>query len=273
MSNAEKTVSIRRIAIALGSEAPEARALDRIARLAAGMQAEMAGLFVEDIDLLHLAALPFAAEFCRFTQRHRPLQSAEMERQLRIQAAAARRALAAAAERAGVKWSFRVTRGSVVALLLRAAAEVDLLALGASRRFLLRERDLGFAVEAAAHRALRAEAADRPVVVVCDATAAGKRALEVARDLADADGRALTVLLVAPDRQAVEQLHRDAALRIGERKAQYRQVVEPAVGTLLTAVRSQNAAMLVLPTSQPVLETSAFRLLREALTCPALLVR
>jgi hypothetical protein len=273
LSNADNAVRIRRIAVALGSEAPDARALDRIARLAAGMEAEIAGLFVEDIDLLHLAALPFAAEFCRFTRRHRPLQGAELERQLRIQAAAAQQALAAAAERAGVKWSFRVSRGSVAALLLQAATEVDLLALGAARRILLRESDFGFAVEAAAHRALQAEAPDRPVVVVCDDTASGKRALEVARHLADADTRGLTVLLIAVDEEGAERLSREAAQLMGERRAQYRRLAEPAVGTLLSTVRSQNAAMLVLPASQPMLETSAFKLLREGLSCPALLVR
>ena len=146
-----------------GSEEPAARALDRIARPAAVMQAEVSGPFVEDIVLLHLAALPSAAEFCRFTQRHRLLQGAEMERQLRTQAA---------------------------------AAEVYLLALGASRRVLLRERDLGFAVEAAA----------------------GKRALEVARDLADADGtsccaRSAGGRAVAPRRGSAH------------RRAQYRQWV------------------------------------------------
>ncbi len=273
MSHADNTVRIRRIAVALGSAPLDARALERIARLAAGMQAEIAGLFVEDIDLLHLAALPFAAEFCRFTQRHRPLQSAEIERQFRIQAAAAQQALAAAADRAGVKWSFSVARGVVGALLMKAAAEVDLLALGASRRMLLRESDLGFAVAAAAHRAMQAEAPERPVVGVCDDTAPGRRGLEVARRLAAADARALTVLLIAADQEGASRLRRQAAQVIGERPTHYRQVVDPTVGTLLSTVRSQNAAMLVLPASQPLLETSAFRVLREGLSCPALLVR
>lgn len=274
MTDRDHLTRIRRIVIALGSEAPDARALERIARLAARMQAEeVTGLFVEDIDLLHLAALPFAAEFSRFAQRHRPLHSVELERQLRIQAAAAQRALAAAAERAGVKWSFRVTRGSVVALLLQAVAEVDLLALGAARRMLLREPDLGFALEAAAHRALRAEAPDRPLVVVLDGTAAGWRALEVARQIADGDARALTVLLTGANQEDVEYLRRKAIEHVGELRAQYPQVVDPTVGSLLRTVRSQNAAMLVLPASPPMLETAAFKVLRQELSCPALLVR
>ena len=273
MSNGEARIHIRRIAIALGSEAPDVRALERIARLAARLRAEMAGLFVEDIDLLHLAALPFAAEFSRFTRRHRRLEGADIERQLRIQAAAAQRALAAAAEHAGVTWSFRVTRGSVAALLLQAAAEVDLLALGASRRILLRESDFGFALEAGAQRALRAEAPERPVAVVCDDTAPGRRALAVARHLADADGRALTVLLIGAGQQGVERLRREAVSYIGERRGRYRQVIDPSVTTLLNAVRSQHAAMLVLPASAPMRDTAAFKLLREGLSCPALLVR
>ncbi|MGF1615241.1 MAG: hypothetical protein ACFCVA_15405 [Gammaproteobacteria bacterium] len=273
MSEGKQAARVRRIAIALGGEAPDARALERIACLAARLRAEVDGLFVEDIDLLHLAALPFAAEFSRFTQRHRPLEEADLQRQLRIQAAAAQRALAAAAERVGVKWSFRVSRGSVAALLLQTAAQVDLLALGASRRILLRESDLGFALQAAAQRALQAEGRDRPVVVVCDETTAGKRALEVARHVADTDARALRVLLMASDEEAVKRLRHRAARLIGERPVQYQQVVDPTVGTLLNTVRWHNAAMLVLPASPTVLETSTFKLLREGLSCPALLVR
>jgi hypothetical protein len=272
LSNGEQTARTRRIAIVLGSDVPDARELERIARLAAGMRAEIAGLFVEDIDLLNLAALPFAAEFCRFTQRHRPLEGAEIERQLRIQAAGAQRALAAAAKHAGVKWSFRVSRGSMAALLLQAAAEVDLLALGSSRRIWLRGSDLGSAGEAA-HRALPAEASQRPLVVVCDDTRGGKRALEVAEHLAEADARALTVLLIASDEEGVEQLRRDVAQLLGERPAHYRRVVDPTVGALLSTVRSQNAAVLVLPASIPILEAPAFKLLREGSSCPVLLVR
>lgn len=273
MSDAVETARIRRIAIALGSESLDAGALERIARLAAGMRAEMAGLFVEDISLLHLAALPFAAEFCRFTQRHRPLQGAELERQLRIQAAAAQRALAAAAQQAGVKWSFRVTRGPVATLLLEAAAEMDLLALGGSRRLVPGTGDLGLVAAAAAQRALRAEAADRPVVAICDETTSGHRSLEVARDLADADTRALTVVLIAPDEVAGARLRRQVAQRVGARPVRYRQAADWTVDALLDLVRSEKAATLVLPASPPVLQPAVFNRLREGLRCPALLVR
>lgn len=272
MTNGEQARRIRRIAIALGSEAPDTKALERIARLAAAMRAEMAGLFVEDINLLHLAALPFAAEFCRFTQRHRPLEGAEVERQLRIQAAAAQQALATVAERAGVSWSFRVTRGSVAALLRQAAAEVDLLALGAPRRILLHESDLALTAETA-RKALRTEAPGRPVVVVCDDTAAALRAVEVALHFAKADARPLTILIIAVDQEGVDRLRHQAAQLVGEQPAQYRRIVAPTVGVLLDTVRSENAAVLVLPAGKPLLEASVFKMLREGLSCPTLLVR
>ena len=86
----------RRVTIALGPSTHDGQSLRALARLAREGAAELTGLFVEDDDLLRIASLPFAVEVCRATSVRRRVELAEVERQLRTQAAAAERDGAAA---------------------------------------------------------------------------------------------------------------------------------------------------------------------------------
>jgi hypothetical protein len=120
-------VSIRRI-IVVQEPARAPRALEAVMEAAAALQAELLGLFLEDVELLRFAGLPFAREIGAFTQA-RGLDVQIMERRLRSEADAARRALAAAAEGKPIRWSFRVERGSVAVQLRKALADADLVIL------------------------------------------------------------------------------------------------------------------------------------------------
>ena len=110
MAEGKEEVRIARIiaCFAPGSAgAPEA-----VARLAAEMQAELLGLFIEDVELLRFAALPFAAEVGFPSATRRAMDLVGLERQMRAQADALRRALAVALDPTAVSWSFRVARAS-----------------------------------------------------------------------------------------------------------------------------------------------------------------
>ena len=119
-------MSIRRITV-VQEAVQAARTLDTVAQAAAALEAELTGLFVEDVELLHFAGLPFAREIGAFSAR--ALDVGTMERRLRSQAEEARRVLAAAAEGKPLRWSFRVERGSVPARVRSALAEADLVVL------------------------------------------------------------------------------------------------------------------------------------------------
>ncbi len=119
-------MSIRRITV-VQEAVQAARALDAVAQAAAALEAELTGLFIEDVELLHFAGLPFAREIGAFSAR--ALDVGTMERHLRSQAQEARRALAAAAEGKPLRWSFRVERGSVPAQVRSALADADLVVL------------------------------------------------------------------------------------------------------------------------------------------------
>jgi len=166
-------VSIRRITVVQES-AQAAGALDAVVETAAALEAELTGLFVEDVGLLHFAGLPFAREIGGFSAR--ALDVRTMERRLRSQAEEARRALAAAAEGKPLRWSFRIERGSLAAQVRGALAEADLVVLLGDRggqpprraAALLSAAELPPEVKSALERLARALAGDvyhvRPAV-------------------------------------------------------------------------------------------------------------
>jgi hypothetical protein len=116
-------MKVRRIVVGLDSRLRTDAALEALAALAGELEAELIGLFVEDVDLLHLAALPFAREVGFPSATRRDLDVARMERSFEAQANELRRACEAVLKSSSVSWSFRVARGSRAAQLLSAATE------------------------------------------------------------------------------------------------------------------------------------------------------
>ncbi|HUM01611.1 MAG TPA: universal stress protein, partial [Thermoanaerobaculia bacterium] len=120
----------RRILVAVDGS-PESRvALVAAARLARATGGELAGLFVEDVELLRLAGLPFATEAGVASGVFRRLETTDIERRFRVAAERAREALREAASDPGLRTSFRVTRGRVVSEILAAAPGADVVAAG-----------------------------------------------------------------------------------------------------------------------------------------------
>lgn len=114
-------MTVRRVIVGLDSR--ERAALTAAAALAAELEAELVGLFVEDPDLLSFAALPFAREVGFASATRREIDRAAMERSLLALAEELRRACAAATQDAAVPWSFRSARGALARELLAAAAQ------------------------------------------------------------------------------------------------------------------------------------------------------
>jgi hypothetical protein len=123
-------VKIRRIVVGL-DPAPRSRmVLEPAAAVAEKLEAELVGLFVENMNLLNFARFPFAHEVGLSLATRRALNLAGMERSLRAAASEAREMLAALAGGTALRWSFRVTRGVLAAELLAAADEADLVVAG-----------------------------------------------------------------------------------------------------------------------------------------------
>ena len=126
----EQPQATRRIVVALDASACGRAALDAATQLAVEMQAELQGLFVEDVDLLRLANLPFASEVPLPYAVPRQLDAASIQCAFRAHAEKVRHALAEAADRLRLRWSFQVLQGDVVRTSRAVAEEAELLILG-----------------------------------------------------------------------------------------------------------------------------------------------
>ena len=80
---AASTSSIKQILVAVDGSPSSLSALENSVELAARLNAELVGLFVEDINLLRATQLPFTREISFFSSGLRRLEAAELERQLR----------------------------------------------------------------------------------------------------------------------------------------------------------------------------------------------
>lgn len=248
--------------------------METAAALAARMEAELLGLFVEDVNLLRLAALPFAREVSFFPTRTRRLDSVGMERALRAQASRAEAALLEAASRQGVRCSFRVVRGEVTAQLLAAVSDIDLVALGMSRPpFQWRGSNVRTIVNATQSSVLLLSPDARinmPVVVVYDGSPASVKAMSAARSLTHRQDSVLTVLTAgtAENRKAeIMELLEGSGLTV-----RYRSLRDMNMMDVARCAQQEAAGTLVL-SANLCREEETLEELLEHVDCTVLLVR
>lgn len=126
--NAERDVPlIRRIVAVLDASARGQAAVEAAAELAARLEVELAGVFVEDPALRHMASLASTRQVQRFPAALRACSRRDMEYMMESQQHRARRSLARAVRRGHTAWSFQVVRGRRAAALAAASKEADLL--------------------------------------------------------------------------------------------------------------------------------------------------
>lgn len=267
---------IRRILVALDASSHSLAALGNAVDLATRVEAELLGLFVEDANLLQLAALPFAREVGGAAGDARPLDAAAMERSLKAQAERSRLALAAAAAPARLRWSFRVVRGEVAAEVVAASFDADLVCIGKMGRQPSGGGKLGpvaRTVSAGSPRpVLLAKAAISPrhgVGALFGDTPAAERALWVAVRLAR-DGGGLSVLIPAPDGATGQRLEDQARRLLSSRgiAAHYRWLDSANAEHLARLMRHDGDALLIADADNPLVPA-----LLEEMDCPVLLVR
>lgn len=282
MSVADIPGPIRRILIALDASPASIAALEAAGALAARVDAELLAVFIEDVNLLNLAGLPFATEVGLLSAGARPLTPEEMERYLRDQGARARVALNEIAERLRLRASFRVARGQIVSELLAAAMDVDLLALGAMSTQMLRRAWLGSTAQAMLTQSKRpllitprGATVRSPIGVVCTDSPGSMQALTLAAYVSGClDDGELVVLLVADDEEYEERLRHAIAARLGEAvraRIRYRWLVEADANGLARALRAERVGTLVLASDIAELSAQSVRALLERMDVAVLL--
>ena len=271
---------IRRILVALDASRHSLAALEAAADLASRLQAELRGLYVEDINLLRIARSPVAREVQYPFITNARLDQHKMERQLHAQAAQARRALAETSEARKIKWSFRTVRGEVAAEVLAAAAEVDMLSIGTASRPLLRRVQMGSTAKAAAESApccvlilQHKSVVKPPVVIVYDGSPAAERALMRAARLVQRKWGFMIILVEADTMDEAHQLQTQASDSLKARRimVRYKRLAHTNLRTLARQMRIVKGGMLVL--SSTTLSQEDLQNLLNQVASPVLLVR
>jgi len=93
MPEQPKFTLIRHIAVALDCSPHSIASLTIAAELAHSMHAELTGIFVEDINLLRMAELPFCHEIRIYTSEPEHIDASQFERSLKLQARSAEESL------------------------------------------------------------------------------------------------------------------------------------------------------------------------------------
>ena len=282
MSITHHHAPIRRILLALDTATHSLAAVEATTALAARLDADLHALFVEDINLLRLAALPFARETRLTSATTRRLQNPDMENALRAEATRAQAALATVATRLHVRWSFQVTRGQVAAQVRAAAMEADIVAFTFPGGVPAGLTQVAATMETVMRGApclllmLPPGAGIRPpFVVVYDGSPASARALRLAAQLAQAEATGVTVLLATIEPSVLRRLRSETdALLAGTKViAQYPVLPRPDATAIAHAVRAASAGTLLMAADSPVFDGTARRRLLEELECAALLTR
>lgn len=248
-------IGVRRILVALEAGPESAAALDRAARLAAEMQAELAGLLIQDEGLLRLCELPVWEVSLGSGARRRPDRQT-LEWELRAQAAEMRRRMEAAALRRQLVWSFQVARGRGPAAVRGAAVEAELLILGARRR-----------------AGRQAAAVPAPVVAIYEGGEGGARVLDIAVRVARDAGAPVLVLLPAGSIGEADAEKAEADRLLRQSGVMRALAVVPLDPEALTAAVEAAGCRLVVLQDEGAASGEALDRLLEAAGCDAVLVR
>ena len=259
MNHATEEAIFRRVLLVVEPPgiAPEPFAAMR--RLAEELRAELAGLFVEDLNLLRLAALPITRETGLVSGAVRPIDVSDVERAMRLQAEQLRQRLSALAAELQLPWSFQVARGSLLEQALEMAPPADLVVLGGRRR---------------SARAAVMTPSEQIVSALFDASETGFRVLKAALQLAEGRPERLMLLVPAAPEMSLEEIRRAAAERLGVTAEFPRALLVSAteLQELSQQARRRHCSALVVATHSLLDARTQIRALLEALECPLVLV-
>jgi nucleotide-binding universal stress UspA family protein len=217
MSPEDKMQDIHRILVALDASPASLAALDLAADLAERYQAELLGIYVEDINLLRSAEMPFAREFRQYSGTSQDLDSRQIERELQAQACRVENLLAAIARKANLRWSFLKSRGVIHGKLLEAAQGTDLIILGktgwsGSRQIGSTARNVAVQSKIQSMILLRKVRRGTPIMVAYDGSVSSQKAL-IAAQLISSKDIPLIVLLITDDPQQAKVLENEVKAR------------------------------------------------------------
>lgn len=279
MSPEENLHDFRRILVALDASPASIAALDLAADLAERYQAELLGVYVEDINLLRSADIPITREIGHYSAKTHDIDSLHIERELRAQARRIERLLSDIAKKANLRWSFQKARGIIHGKLLEAAEDTDLIILG--KTGWSGKRQLGSTARNVAVRSkiqslilMRKVRPGTPIMVAYDGSAASQKALGAAQLISSAD-IPLIILLIAEDQEHSKDLEEEVKLRTGLTgdQVEFRHAPDFEGDRISQMAMISGCDVVVMPVESKKFDTESLVSLLNEADCAVLLVR
>jgi hypothetical protein len=233
-----------RLVLELGHGSLDPEALRQVAALARLLDVELHALFVEDETLLRASALPFTREISPLSMRWRPLETGQLEAELRAAADQARRLLAEVARGTGVRQHFEVRRGDLAVHVTQICVASDIVVVAPARR------------EATHGAQILSETADRSVASVLflpPKSGPARGPIVVVPRAGDDPSRAVAELIAAQGRERLVVLgvEEDASVRdivaaLGDTRERLIVMTRDAVGQGAELAAARGVPVLVL---------------------------
>lgn len=255
----DKDQNITRIIINVDCGGFSSSIMESAVILAARLQANLCGLFIEDTELLQLANLPFTREITLHTALSRDLSSRSMERHLNAMAAQMRQTMEELARISNVGYSFRTVRGPRMESVIKESEDSQLILMMPNKRLTESRQDI---ISAARHH---------PVVLFYDGSLQARRAVRVIKSMNN--GYTMKRLLVLTTSQSVE----DELLEqfpSSEYQVKCLHVSEYNIADIISLVKAQSPGLVILPLENILLKQGGeVRRLLDVLSCLLILVR
>lgn len=230
--------SIDRILLAIDASVQGEEVLETAFETAALLEARLLALFVEDVNLVRLAGLPFAKELDRASGTVRGLDANGMKHALQADAQRFQKRLTEASERRKVSVSMKVVRGRCTSAAMEMAGKGDVVILSN----LPRASSLA-AGTAAPGRMARRTLMTWPVWAVYDGSPEAERGLALGAGLAQRFHSELVVFVA----QGQEQLADDKLAELARENPGTRYRLQALENITLQRSPGQACAVLVAP--------------------------
>jgi len=194
-------ICVERILVPLDKSTHSFAALKAAIELARHYDAELTGVFIEDITILNLAQMPFHQEVGEYTAIIREISSDGLSRGLHVQSRWVIQSFRKLINETDIIADFAVLRGDVNEMIDKEAQKCDLIIIGKSGTNILGRSRLGSTAKMMIqeHKVplLLVEENNQlgyPMILLYENSPEGKISLETARDLLDPDEN-LVILL------------------------------------------------------------------------------
>ena len=119
-----------KVVVTANVESSVTATLDLAIALAVASKCELHGLFIEDVDLLRVAGLPFSREVILASGQPRNLDSEQLLRSYRVRSRYFRQSLARHAQQSALVWTYSTVRGNRRSIEMAQSVEAEYFIIG-----------------------------------------------------------------------------------------------------------------------------------------------